>query len=385
MKRLKLGRKLTSTVAAALTLSLLAGCGGAGGESTAETAAPAEGETTASAEGGSDYSGKTLNLLTWEGYADDSFVKPFEEKTGCKVNATYFTTSDDLAAKLKAGGGDTYDIISPSGDMAGYIVENDMAEPIDTSKLTYWNDISDSVKLSDVEKDGQIYGVPYLWGPDYLIYDADVVTEEPTSWNVFWDEKYAGRISLYDDISNIYMIGQIDGLDKDDKSAIYNMSDEQLNDAKERLSKINSSVRKYWVSAGELNDLFANKEVDIAVGWPITVKELNDQGRNLKWTIPEEGCTGWMDRLMIVKGSKNPDLAMEWLNYVTSPEGQALSSAATYYTIVNKNALEFMDEDLISATNSDSLDEFFAKINFWQYVENRDKYNDIWTQVKTAG
>lgn len=327
---------------------------------------------------------KQVNLLVWEGYADASFADKFEEETGIKVNATYFNTSDDLAAKLKAGGGDTYDLISPSGDMAGYIVQNDMAEPLDLSKLENWEDISDSVKLADVEKDGEVYGVPYMWGPDYLIYDADVVTEEPTSWSVFWDEQYSGRISLYDDISNIYMIGQMEGLDATDSAALYNMTEDQLEDAKTKLSELNPSVRKYWVSAGELNDLFANKEVDVAVGWPLTVKELNDQGRNLKWTIPEEGCTGWMDRLMIVKDAKNQDAAYEWLNYVTSPEGQALSAAATYYTIVNEKALEYMDADLIEATNADSLDEFFSKINFWQYVENRDEYNDIWVAVKTA-
>ena len=363
MKKMNLKKALATTMAAVLTLPTLAGCGGSGSESG---------------------SSKELNLLVWEGYADASFADKFEEQYGCKVNATYFTTSDDLVAKLKAGGGNTYDLISPSGDMAGYLVQNDMVEPIDTTALTYWDDISDSVKLKDVEKDGNVYGVPYLWGPDYLIYDADVVTEEPTSWSIFWDEKYAGRISLYDDISNIYMIGQMDHIDADDESALYNMSEEQLEDAKTRLSEINSSVRKYWVSAGELNDLFANKEVDIAVGWPLTVKELNDQGRNLKWTIPEEGCTGWMDRLMIVKDAKHQDLAMDWLNYVTSPEGQALSAAATYYTIVNKDALEYMDDDLIEATNADSLDEFFSKINFWQYVENRDRYNEVWVEVKTA-
>ncbi len=365
MKRRVLGKSMAAVLTATMVVPMLGGCG-SGSDS--------------SASGGD----KQVNLLVWEGYADSSFADKFEEETGIKVNATYFNTSDDLAAKLKAGGGDTYDLISPSGDMAGYIVQNDMAEAIDLSKLENWDDISDSVKLDDVEKDGKTYGVPYMWGPDYLVYDADVVTEEPTSWNVFWDEKYAGRISLYDDISNIYMIGQIDGIDKDDKSALYNMSDEQLADAKTRLSELNSSVRKYWVSAGELNDLFANKEVDIAVGWPLTVKELNDQGRNLKWTIPEEGCTGWMDRLMIVKGAKHQEAAYKWLNYVTSPEGQALSAAATYYTIVNKKALDYMDADLIAATNADSLDEFFAKINFWQYVENRNAYNDIWVDVKTA-
>ena len=56
-----------------------------------------------------------LGLLTWEGYADESFVKPFEEATGCKVSATYVGSNDDYAPKLAAGGG-VYDLISPSID-----------------------------------------------------------------------------------------------------------------------------------------------------------------------------------------------------------------------------------------------------------------------------
>ena len=51
-----------------------------------------------------------VNLLTWEGYADASFVKPFEEASGCKVSATYVGSNDDFAPKLAAGGG-VYDIV----------------------------------------------------------------------------------------------------------------------------------------------------------------------------------------------------------------------------------------------------------------------------------
>lgn len=326
---------------------------------------------------------ETLNLLVWEGYADPLFTKAFEDTYGVKVNGTYFNTSDDLVAKLKAGGGKSYDLISPSGDMAGFLVQSNMVEPIDISKISNWKDINPTVILDDVEKDGKIYGVPYLWGPDYLIYDADVITEEPTSWGVFWDPAYAGKVSLYDDISNIYLIGQMLGLDKTDKTALYNMSDDQLAYAKTELVKLNPAVRKYWVSAGELSDLFANKEVAVAVGWPLTVSDVNEKGRNLKWTIPEEGCTGWMDRLMIVKGALHKDLAMKYLDYITSPKGQALSSEATLYCVVNPKAKDYESAELQEATYVNELDTFFQKINFWQYVEARDKYNDIWTEVKT--
>src|SRR5438270_189497 len=64
---------------------------------------------------------KTLSLLVWEGYADPSFVKGFEDKCACKVQASYMGSSDELMAKLRGGSAANYDVISPSSDVAGNI------------------------------------------------------------------------------------------------------------------------------------------------------------------------------------------------------------------------------------------------------------------------
>ena len=72
-----------------------------------------------------------VSLLTWEGYADDSFVKPFEEATGCKVNATYVGTNDEFVAKILAGGG-AYDLVSPSNDTTMRLIDAGAVEPIDS-------------------------------------------------------------------------------------------------------------------------------------------------------------------------------------------------------------------------------------------------------------
>ncbi len=45
----------------------------------------------------------SLSLLVWEGYADPSFVRAFEEAHHCKVSASYMGSSDDLVAKLRGG------------------------------------------------------------------------------------------------------------------------------------------------------------------------------------------------------------------------------------------------------------------------------------------
>lgn len=331
-----------------------------------------------------DFEGAELNILTWEMYADDSFVKPFEEKYNCTVNATFCTSSDDEIAKLKAGGGDVYDLVSPSGDAAGLITENDMALPIDTSHISGWDEIPDNFKLEDVEMDGEVYGIPFLWGPDYVMYNADALSSGITSWTELWDEKYAGRLALHNDISNIYMIGLIDGIAKDDPLALYNMSSDQLADAQTRLTELNSNVRKYWDAGGELEDLFMNNEVDIAVGWPSSLKNLEDAGMNMEWCIPEEGCTGWFDRWMIVKGTKNEQLATLWIDWITSAEGEALASISTTFAVSNTASADYMTEDQKEQAMVEDMDSLFDKINFWSIVENREEYNETWTAVKTT-
>lgn len=375
MKKRRWTRIAATGMAALMVAGALAGCGSKK-ESSAASADIDWSKT--------DFGGEELNILVWEMYGDESIIKPFEEKYNCKVNATAFDSSDDLLAKLKAGGGDVYDVISPSGDMAGLVVNNDMAEPIDTSHISGWTDIPDTFKLTDMEKDGNIYGVPYIWGPDYVMYNADVVKEPIKSWTELWDEKYSGRIALHNDVSNIYMIGLIDGITKDDPLAIYNMSDEQLADAQTRLTDLNSHVRKYWDAAGELEDMFKNGEVDIAVGWPSTLKDLQDDGLNMGWCIPDEGCTGWFDRLMIVKNSKHYQLATLWIDWCTSAEGEAVSSIATTFSISNPKAAEYMNEDQKAVAMVDDMNEMFDSINFWQYVEKREAYNEVWTAVKTT-
>ena len=71
----------------------------------------------------------TLNLLVWEGYADPSFIKAFEEQNHCKVTASYMGSSDELMAKLRGGSAGNYDVISPSSDVATSITTSGLAAP----------------------------------------------------------------------------------------------------------------------------------------------------------------------------------------------------------------------------------------------------------------
>ena len=130
----------------------------------------------------------TLSLLVWEGYADPSYVHAFEESHNCKISASYMGSSDELVAKLRGGSASNYDVISPSSDVATMIAASGLAAPLDLSKVpTYPQFPSDCASMPLVRVNGNVYGVPFTWGPNPLLYDTTDFAKAPDSWAVLWD------------------------------------------------------------------------------------------------------------------------------------------------------------------------------------------------------
>src|SRR5579871_2292821 len=96
----------------------------------------------------------TLSLLVWEGYADPSFVHPFEEQNHCKVSASYMGSSDELVAKLRGGSAGNYDVISPSSDVATSIATAGLAAPLDLAKLPSYAQLTPKLTSLTLVKDG---------------------------------------------------------------------------------------------------------------------------------------------------------------------------------------------------------------------------------------
>jgi spermidine/putrescine-binding protein len=326
-----------------------------------------------------------LNLLVWEGYADPAFVRGFEQQHHCKVSASYMGNSDELVSKLRGGSAGTYDVISPSSDVATSIARAGLAVPLDLSKISSYGQLSPQLTSSTlVRVHGQIYGVPFMWGPNPLIYDTSAFPEPPQSWNVLWNPKYRGKISVWDDLSTVYMAAQILGYDKPDPGQLYQLSDEQLETVKKKLLELKPNIRKMWSTGGELTNLFQNHEVVAAMGWPLMTNQLRKLNFPIGEIIPKENTTGWIDHLMITSGSDNKELAYKFLEYMVEAETQKKVTDVTGYTPANPQAAQFMTADQVKSLHLDDVDGYQKRIYFWQDVPRRAKYNQIWNEVKAA-
>jgi spermidine/putrescine-binding protein len=327
----------------------------------------------------------SLSLLVWEGYADPSFVRAFEETHHCKVVASYMGTSDELVAKLRGGSASNYDVISPSSDVATSIVKAGLVAPLDLSKIPSYSQLSPKLRdLPLVKSNGQVYGVPFIWGPNPILYDTTAFAQPPDSWSLFWDPKYKGKISLWDELSSVYMAAQVLGYDKPDPNHIYDLTDDQLEAVKKKLIELKPNIRKYWTTGGELTNLFQNHEITLAMGWPLMTNQLRALKFPIGEVIPKENTTGWIDHLMITAASTRKELATEFLEYMIEAQTQKKVSDVTHYTPANAGASQFLSEDEKKGLHLDNPDAYMQRIYFWQDVPRRAKYTEIWNEVKNA-
>jgi spermidine/putrescine-binding protein len=297
----------------------------------------------------------TLSLLVWEGYADPSFVRPFEQSHKCKISASYMGSSDELVAKLRGGSASNYDVISPSSDVATMIASAGLAAPLDLSKFPSYLQLSERLReMPLVRVNGNVYGVPFTWGPNPLLFDTRAFPTPPDSWTVLWSPDLKNKIS------------------------------EELNHVKKKLIELKPNIRKMWSTGGELTNLFENHEVVAAMGWPLMTNQLRKANFPIGETIPKENTTGWIDHLMITSASEHKELAAEFLEYMIETKTQKAVADVTGYDPANPQAAQFMTEDQRKSLHLDNVDLYMTRIYFWQQVPRRDKYNEIWNEVKAA-
>jgi len=260
-----------------------------------------------------------------------------------------------------------------------------LAAPLDLSKLPSYQQLSSKLRdMPLVKANGNVYGVPFMWGPNPLIYDTSAFPKAPDSWASLWDPKLQNKISVWDDLSTVYMAAQVLGYDKPDPSHLYNLSDKELDAVKNKLLALKPNIRKIWSTGGELTNLFENHEVVVAMGWPLMTNQLRAAKFSVGETIPKENTTGWIDHLMITAGSDNKDLAYKFLEYMIEAQTQKKVTDVTGYAPANAQAAQFMTPEQKKNLHLDKVDEYQKRIYFWQNVSRRARYNEIWNEVKAA-
>ncbi len=339
--------RTTRWLAALATLALVgAAC------SKSSTTEPGGG-TTAPTVNVVDTIGETegeLNLIAWHGYTEDGttyesydWVSPFEKQTGCQVNVKYGDTSDEMVTLMRQGG--AYDGVSASGDATNRLIAGGNVAAIDPALFPDFPNViaplqpESGTNNSHYVVDGYVYGVPYMYGPNFLMYNTDVVDPAPTSWDIVFEpgSPYAGKLTAYDSPIYIadaamYLMAHQPDLGITDP---YELTPAQLDAAVELLKGQSDMIGKYWALYTDEIDGFVDGSMVAGTAWPVNLTYTKSDAP-VAAAIPDEGVTGWADTWMMNSEATNPNCMLEWMKYTMTPEVQA--TVGIFYGAAGSNA-----------------------------------------------
>jgi putative spermidine/putrescine transport system substrate-binding protein len=385
----------TKRAAAALMLAAamtIVACGGGGGSSSA----PSSGAKLPSKIGAGE--GK-LNVIAWEGYTQPQWVKPFEQQTGCQVNAKYAGSSDEMVTLMRQGGGSQYDLVSASGDASLRLIRGGDVAPVNVALIPGYKDFIPQLQSpSHNTVDGKHYGISLQWGPNTLLYDTAKVSPAPTSWSAIYDPKYKGEITVPDNPIQIadaalYLSKKQPSLGITDP---YELTMPQLDAAVKLLEQQRPLIKKYWALASDEIDLFKNGDAVIGASWPYQTNTLQADKVPVKDTIPSEGATGWADTWMLSAHAQHPNCAYMWMKWVSTPQVQAEQAISFGETPANTKACPYMDriqKGACAQYHADAPASYFNSIKFWK-TPTRDcgngkqdctdytTWQQKWTEIK---
>ena len=288
-----------------------------------------------------------LNLIAWSGYLEPLWVKPFEQQTGCQVNAKYANTSDEMVALMNNGGGGQYDMVSSSGDADLRIIYGGDVRPVNMNLIPAWKDFFPAFQSPPFNTvNGVHYGVSLQWGPNVLMYSKKAFKAAPTSWNVIYDKKYKGQITVPDNPIQIadaalYLKTHNKSLGITDP---YELTQPQFQASVKLLADQRPLLKSYWPLASQEISAFKNGDVTLGAGWPYQVSQLQAAKFPIGSTIPSEGATGWADSWLLATKAPHPNCAYKWMQYISTPKVQAQQAVTYGETPDNSKACSFMNK-----------------------------------------
>jgi spermidine/putrescine-binding protein len=306
-------RELIGAGAVAL---LAAACGGT-------TSAGGGGGSTSAPAGNTDtLAGKpmenSLVIYNWSEYDANSTFTNFNKKyPGVKFTKTYYSSNDELLAKLHAGG-TGYDIIVPSQNAVAELIEEKLLMSLDWAKIPNIKNLDPAFRKPAYDPTGNFHVIKD-YGITMFFFDNKVVTEHPKSMHDFYEllPKYGkvGRTNLLDGAEEVVPLALMAlGLDPNTDSSA------DLAKAKDFLLSIRSGVTTID-SSGYINDAIAGKII-LSQGWNGDVRRIvqarKKQG-DITPIIPTEMSEIWADNWCIPASAPHPVAAHAWINWLLEP------------------------------------------------------------------
>lgn len=329
-----------------------------------------------------DVTSKDLNLFLWIEYIPADIIECFSLQYGVKVNEDYFSSNEELNAKmLTAGNASPYDVVHPSDYIIDVMAREKLIQELDMSRIPNWKNLNNDMLVA--YRDTLKYVVPYQIGTQSIIYNSDTVTNPPTSWADLWSEEYRGRIVSIDDTRVIigmtlltlgYSVNETDPA--------------HLEEAKQKLIELMPNIRLFD-SDSPKSALLAG-DVDLGIVWNGEAFLARQENSAFEYVFPSEGTIIFYDGLALPANAPHVDAAYAFFNYLLQGDLNWMVLVDYPYTNPNQAALDFARANhpdvyetyMASPITNTPPDVFAAGHDVADLGETLLLYDEIWTEVK---
>ena len=287
-----------------------------------------------------------VSYFTWSGYELESFHGPFIEEYGGPPEFSIFANQEEAVQKVV--GGFTPDLVHPCSETVIRWRQADKIQPFDLSRIDAWDDIWPDLKgLKNASDDeGNVFFIPWEWGNSSILYRTDMVDVEEESWNMMFDERYAGKISMYNEAAAaVEIAAQALGY-----TNIFTLDDAQLAEVKKMLQKQREISRFYWNSQSEVEQAMSSGEIVIAYAWNDALLNLTEQGIPVRYAVPKEGIRTWVCGLVHTNvGTADPEAVYDCINSMLSIDSGVSLMTEFGYGHSNSKAFEAVDPAVLES------------------------------------
>ena len=297
-----------------------------------------------------------LNVYNWSDYIAKDTIPNFEKQTGVKVRYDNYDSDDTLQAKLLTGNSG-YDIVVPTSNYAGRQIAAGMFAPLDKSKIPNLKYLDPALMALVAGADpGNTYAVPWAFGTTGLGYNVTKARKALgdgvalDNWDILFKPENLSKLKSCG-------VSVLDAPDQMFAATLHYMGRDPMStkesdyrDALAVLKKIRPYITQFS-SSGYINDMVGG-DVCFTYGWSGDVTIARHRAEEAKkpfaiqYFIPKGGAPVWFDVMVIPKDAKHKDAALQWINYIETPQVHAAITDEVYYPSANLEARKYVDKSV---------------------------------------
>ena len=295
-----------------------------------------------------------LVVFDWAGFEVPALIQDYVTKYNDMPTYSFFADDDEAFQKVSSGF--KADVAHPCSQKVSSYKDAGLLEPWDVSRIPQFANLAPRFLESPIFKDDAgVWYIPTDYAYTATAYNTEVVpAEDVATLQVFVDPKYAGRISLPDNVDDTWSLALL-------ATGVTNwtdITDEQFAAAAAWLRLAHANTRAYWADASELAQLMKTGEVVVAWSWNDGVAAMRREGVPVAFNrTPKEGVASWFCGYVNFKDAPgSEDKAYDFINaWLAPPSAKGLLDTFGYAS-TNDVAMKEISPDALKAADVDPVD-----------------------------